>query len=50
MDLEVGGTKTIFDVIVETNIKTIIFSSSSNVYGDALEPMKEKTTFSQKST
>ncbi len=50
LDVEIRGTENIFNAIVENKIGMIVFGSSSEVYGDTLEPMKEEAILSPKST
>ena len=50
LDINILGTKAVLDVVVENKIKKIIFSSSSEVYGDQDEfPIKEYFDFKIKS-
>src|SRR3989338_2079888 len=50
LDVNILGTRNVLDCWVAKNIKRIIFSSSSEVYGDALRiPIKEEEVFQPKS-
>ncbi len=50
LNINILGTKAVLDVVSENNIKKIIFSSSSEVYGDQDKfPIKEEFEFKVKS-
>ncbi|MBI2125422.1 NAD-dependent epimerase/dehydratase family protein [Candidatus Woesearchaeota archaeon] len=50
LDVNILGTRNVLECCVANNIKRIIFSSSSEVYGDALRvPIKEEEVFQPKS-
>lgn len=50
LNVEVGGTSNVIALAASNNVKRFIFASSSEVYGDSLEPMKEEGPFNPKST
>ncbi len=50
LDVEIQGTLNVLNSAVESDVKRFIFGSSSEVYGDSLEPMKEEGPFAPKST
>lgn len=50
LDVEIQGTLNMLNLAVNNGIKRIIFASSSEVYGDSAELMKEEGCFSPKST
>lgn len=50
LDINIQGTKNVFDASVKTGIKKIIFCSSSEVYGEShINPIKESGPVSPKS-
>lgn len=50
LDVEIQGTLNVLNLAVSNGIKRVIFASSSEVYGDSAEPMKEEGCFPPKST
>jgi UDP-glucose 4-epimerase len=50
LDVEIEGTINILNAASSNKVKRFIFGSSSEVYGDSLEPMKEGASLSPKST
>ena len=50
LDVEIGGTLNILNAASNNKVKRFIFGSSSEVYGDVLEPMEEGASLSPKST
>lgn len=50
LDVEIQGTLNVLNKAVSSGINRFIFASSSEVYGDSSEPMKEEGPFSPKST
>lgn len=50
LDVEIQGTLNVLNLAVSNGIKRVVFASSSEVYGDSAEPMKEEGPFSPKST
>lgn len=50
LDVEIQGTLNVLNMAVKNGIKRFVFASSSEVYGDSLEPMEEEGPFSPKST
>jgi UDP-glucose 4-epimerase len=50
LDVEIGGTVNVLRAAAQNRVKRFIFGSSSEVYGDTPEPMKEEMRFSPKST
>ena len=50
LDVEIGGTVNVLKAAARHKVKRFIFGSSSEVYGDSSEPMKEKLRLSPKST
>ncbi len=50
LDVEIGGTVNILNAASKNKVKRFIFGSSSEVYGDSPEPMKEGSSLCPKST
>lgn len=50
LDVEIGGTINVLKIAAKNNIKRFVFASSSEVYGDSLNPMKENDPLIPKST
>ena len=50
LDVEIRGTCNVLSVAANSGIERVIFGSSSEVYGDSPEPMKEEGHLSPKST
>ena len=50
LDVEIGGTVNILNAAAKNNIKRFVFGSSSEVYGDSVEPTTEEARLSPKST
>jgi nucleoside-diphosphate-sugar epimerase len=50
LDVEIRGTENILNSAVKNKVKKVIFGSSSEVYGDSKELMKEDAILSPKST
>jgi UDP-glucose 4-epimerase len=50
LDVEVGGTASIIALAAKNKVKRFVFASSSEVYGDSIEPMVEEGPFNPKST
>jgi UDP-glucose 4-epimerase len=50
LDVEIKGTSNVLNGAVNSGTKKIVFASSSEVYGDLPEPMKEEGPFFPKST
>lgn len=50
LNVEILGTLNVLKAAVDNNIRRIIFGSSSEIYGDSPEPMKEEGPFYPKST
>lgn len=50
LDVEIQGTLNVLNLAVNNGIKRVVFASSSEVYGDLVEPMKEEGPFYPKST
>lgn len=50
LDVEIGGTVNILNAAAHNNIKRFVFGSSSEVYGDSVEPTTEEAHLSPKST
>jgi UDP-glucose 4-epimerase len=50
LDVEIRGTENILNAAVKNKVKKVIFGSSSEVYGDTRELMKEDAILSPKST
>ena len=50
LDVEIQGTLNVLNQSVNNDIKRVILASSSEVYGDSLEPMEEDEPFFPKTT
>lgn len=50
LEIEIQGTLNVLNSAVKSGLKKFIFGSSSEVYGDSPNPMKEEGPFSPKST
>ncbi len=50
LNVEVVGTSNVIALAAKTKVRRIIFASSSEVYGDSLQPMVEEGPFNPKST
>lgn len=50
LDVEIGGTVNLLNACSANKVKKFIFGSSSEVYGDSKEPMKEDSRLSPRST
>ena len=50
LDIEIQGTLNVLKSAIKSGAKQFIFGSSSEVYGDSSEPMKEEGPLSPKST
>jgi len=50
LEIEIQGTLNVLNSAVKSSTKKFLFGSSSEVYGDSPEPMKEEGPFSPKST
>lgn len=50
LDVEIQGTVNVLNLAVNNGIKRVIFASSSEVYGDSEDPMKEEAALSPRST
>ncbi len=50
LNVEVGGTANVIALAAKNKVHRFIFASSSEVYGDSAEPMKEDGPFNPKST
>jgi UDP-glucose 4-epimerase len=50
LEIEIQGTLNVLNSAVKSGIKKVVFGSSSEVYGDWPEPMKEEGPLSPKST
>ena len=50
LDVEIGGTVNVLKACSTNKVKRFIFGSSSEVYGDSKEPMKEDSCLAPRST
>jgi UDP-glucose 4-epimerase len=50
LDVEIGGTVNLLRACTIAKVKRLIFGSSSEVYGDSKEPMKENSCLAPRST